>query len=328
MVIRNAGKDQRRRFRLAAQAICLSTPQAAAGNLSFVIPFLHIWRLAIPTYGLMVAVGMVVAYYVLRADITRRKLSVDPSSLAETFIAIPCLAGLVGSKLYSLLETPREFFADPLGQLFSQFGFTWVGGFIAGAAVYIWLARRRRIPLLVMLDVASPAAAIGYAFGRMGCLLSGDGDYGIPTSLPWGMTFPNGLVPTTERVHPTPVYEFIVACLTAWVLWRMGTRSVAHSKLEKRISAANQRTSNSQPPISLLWAGTASTGQIFAAYLVLAGAARFLVEFIRINPRVFLGMTNAQVASIVSMIAGVVLWWHLSATKKSNPDKKPRSKTA
>jgi phosphatidylglycerol:prolipoprotein diacylglycerol transferase len=108
--------------------------------------------------------------------------------------------------------------------------------------------------------------------------MSGDGDYGVPTNLPWGMSFPNGLVPTTERVHPTPIYELLVALLIAAWLWRRGTKS-----------------------------GRLSAGQITGEYLVLSGVARFLVEFIRINPRIYWGMSNAQVASLGSIVAGILL---------------------
>ncbi|MGH9746933.1 MAG: prolipoprotein diacylglyceryl transferase [Candidatus Acidiferrales bacterium] len=255
------------------------------------IPFLHLGWLTIPTYGLSVAFAMLIAFYVLRADLRRRGIEAD----AELFIAIPCIAGMAGAKLYHVLETPADFFAHPWSELFSQFGFAWFGGLLAGFATFAWMARRQRIPLLTMLDAGSPAAALGYGIGRIGCLLSGDGDYGIPTSLPWGMSFPNGLVPTTERVHPTPIYELLAACVIAWMLWRIGARQIA--------VAANQ-TDSASP-----------RGEVFAAYLVLTGIARFLVEFIRINPRSFLSttpfaMTNAQAASLVSVLAGAALWWH------------------
>ena len=130
-----------------------------------------------------------------------------------------------------------------------------------------------------MLDLASPAVSVGYGVGRIGCLVSGDGDYGIPTHLPWGMSFPNGLVPTTQRVHPTPIYELVVALLIAGYLWRRGAKS------------------DSPLPV----------GQITGEYLVLSGVARFLVEFIRINPRILWGMTNAQLASLGSIAFGVGL---------------------
>jgi phosphatidylglycerol---prolipoprotein diacylglyceryl transferase len=254
------------------------------------IPFLHFGWLTIPTYGLMVAIAMVAAFYVLRADLRRRGIAAD----AELFIAVPCIAGMAGAKLYHVLETPADFFAHPWSELFSQFGFAWFGGLLAGFAAFAWMARRHGIPLLTMFDAGSPAAALGYGIGRIGCLLSGDGDYGVPTSLPWGMSFPNGLVPTTERVHPTPIYELIAACAIAWHLWRIGSRQIA--------AAGNQGDS------------AGSRGEVFSAYLVLTGIARFLVEFIRINPRSFLSstpfaMTNAQAASLVSILAGMALWW-------------------
>src|SRR5204863_1929415 len=124
-----------------------------------------------------------------------------------------------GAKLYHVWDTPGD-------ELFSRTGFAWFGGFIAGLGALIVLAWRYRIPMLQFLDACSPAAALGYAIGRIGCLISGDGDYGIPTSLPWGMSFPNGLVPTTQRVHPTPIYEFLVGVIIFWYLWQLGARSL------------------------------------------------------------------------------------------------------
>ena len=190
------------------------------------IPFIHLGPLLVPTFGLMIAAAMVAAYYVLRADMARRGLAARDSTTAELFVVVPALCGIVGAKLYHVLETPRELLADPVGQLFSRYGLAWFGGLIAGFAAFVWLARRFKIPLLEVFDAGSAAAALGYAVGRVGCLLSGDGDYGKPTSLPWGMSFPHGLVPTTERVHPTPIYELIVGCAIAWILWQMGTRQL------------------------------------------------------------------------------------------------------
>ncbi len=272
------------------------------------IPFIHLGPILVPTFGLMIAVAMVAAYYVLRADMARRGLTAKNTtdlpgssaktnggqpggpSLAEMFVAVPALVGIVGAKLYHVLETPRELFADPVGQLFSRYGLAWFGGLLAGFAAFAWLARRHNFPLLEVFDAGSAAAALGYGIGRIGCLLSGDGDYGIPTSLPWGMSFPNGLVPTSDRVHPTPIYELIAACAIAWILWRLGADQLT----------ARRATDSSRP------------GSVFAMYLILTGLARFLVEFIRINPRSFLGMTNAQVASVVSVVAGAALWWRVA----------------
>ncbi len=255
-------------------------------------PFIHIGPLTLGSYGLMVAIGLICGFFILRADFARRGVSAD----AEAIIGITGLAGLAGSRLYHLLESPAEFFADPWPQLFSTMGFAFVGAIIGGFIALVILAKRFRIPMLLMLDVASPAAAMGYGIGRIGCLISGDGDYGMPTKLPWGMAFPNGIVPTTQscvewgaapdcRVHPTPIYEFLVAILIFWILWRIGARAL-------------------KTP--------ASNGIVFAAYLVLTGIARFLVEMIRINPRSFYGLTNAQAASVVSVVAGVALFIYSS----------------
>jgi len=257
------------------------------------IPFLHLGPLTIPTFGLMVALALLVSAYVLQADFDRRRtqLASIPGYRGQRdegflIIGIAGIAGLIGARLYHVLESPDEFFADPWPQLFSRFGFAWFGGFLGGFIALIVLARHFRVPILQFLDIASPAACVGYAIGRIGCLLSGDGDYGMPTALPWGMSFPNGVVPTTERVHPTPLYEFFIWMAIAAFLWHMGTKTLR---------------------------GPKAKGEIFANYLLLTGVARFLIEFIRINPRSFFGLSNAQAASIASILAGAVLLWRLKS---------------
>ena len=248
----------------------------------------------------MVATGLLVAAYVLQADFDRRregflkqgylKESKEPNHHDEGFliIGIAGISGLVGARLYHVLESPRELMADP-SLLISRFGFAWFGGFLGGFIALVFLAKHYQISVLEFMDLCSPAAAVGYAIGRIGCLLSGDGDYGVPTKLPWGMSFPNGVFPTTERVHPTPIYEFLIWMLIAVVLWRMGKKAL----------------------------GGEAPGKVFCAYLILTGVARFLIEFIRINPKSFFGMSNAQAASLVSMLAGIVLAWG----GKSSPQK-------
>jgi phosphatidylglycerol:prolipoprotein diacylglycerol transferase len=279
------------------------------------IPFLHLGPLTIPTFGLMVATGLLVAAYVLQADFDRRRggflkrgylsKSNQPSHHDEGFliIGIAGISGLVGARLYHVLESPRAFFADPWPQLFSRYGFAWFGGFLGGFIALFFLAKHYGIPVLEFMDACSPAAAVGYAIGRIGCLLSGDGDYGVPTKLPWGMSFPNpATVPTTGpwdsashsgvcnrfglpencTVHPTPIYEFLIWILIAVILWRLGKKALDGS----------------------------AAGRVFSAYLILTGLARFLIEFIRINPRSAFGIfSNAQTAGIISVVLGVVLMW-------------------
>ena len=139
-----------------------------------------------------------------------------------------------------------------------------------------------RVGPLRMLDLAAPAAALGYGVGRIGCLLSGDGDYGINTTLPWGVHMAkDALVPPTPPnalVQPTPVYELLFSLVVFWILWKLGEK---------------------HKPI----------GWLTGMYLLLSGIGRFLVEFVRINPRLYFGhtMSNAQVAALGSVVAGIVV---------------------
>ena len=270
------------------------------------IPFLHLGPLSIPTYGLMVATGLLVAAYLLQADINRHRAqfikrgylkSEDKRNYGdEAFLIIGIIgvAGLVGAKLYSVLESPRELIVHP-AVLISRYGFTWSGSVLTTLVAMVFLARHFDIPVLEFMDLCAPPAALGYAIGRIGCLLSGDGDYGVPTTLPWGMSFPNGLEPTTKaclergwpascNVHPTPIYEFLGGVIIAALLWRMATKAMGSG---------------------------GSHGEIISANLIWTGIARFLVEFIRINPRVFYGLTNAQVVSLLSIVAGAILLWRI-----------------
>jgi phosphatidylglycerol:prolipoprotein diacylglycerol transferase len=274
------------------------------------IPFLHLGPLTIPTFGLMVATGLLAAAYILQADFDRRRAQFAKSGYLKgggkprhhdegfLIIGIAGLAGLVGARLYHVLESPRELIADP-SVLISRFGFAWFGGFLGGFLALLFLARHFEIPTLEFMDLCSPAAAVGYAIGRIGCLLSGDGDYGRPTSWPWpwGMAFPHGVVPTTEscvqwgwpsdcRVYPTPIYEFFIWMAIAALLWHMGKKAIG---------------------------GARPKGEIFCGYLILTGVARFLIEFIRINPRSFFGFSNAQTASLVSMVVGAILLWSIKS---------------
>src|SRR6185437_12987329 len=240
--------------------------------------------------------AFIAAYFALAAEIKRRKLPIDPYNV----VAYVAIAGILGAKLWHIVDTPSDRLSwDMLHSaeaLFGWFrgGFAWFGGFVAGIATLLLLARKYKINLLTMLDVASPAAAIGYAVGRIGCLTSGDGDYGMPTHLPWGMAFPNGTDPTTGvngiclrsgwpencAVHPTPIYEFIIMMLVFWYIWRRGKRALQH-------------------PLA--------PGVIVGEFLILSGLSRFFVEFLRINPRIIFGMSNAQFTALLSVVAGAAI---------------------
>ena len=137
------------------------------------------------------------------------------------------------------------------------------------------MARRYRLPLGQFAGTAAAPLALAYGIGRVGCFLAGDGTYGKPSDLPWAMAFPNGTMPTTVPVHPTALYEAVVAFALAGVLWG----------LRKRLA-----------PVA-----------IFGLYAVISGLARFLVEEIRINPDILLGTTQPQVWSLMLVVIGVGL---------------------
>jgi phosphatidylglycerol:prolipoprotein diacylglycerol transferase len=242
---------------------------------------LHLFGHAIPvggdigTFGIMLWLAAVLGAWVLHRNFRRWHIDAD----AIGIVMISTVAGIAGAKLWHVIETPHLLFQDPLGMLFDRAGFAWFGGLVAGILALLWQGRSAGLGRMRMLDLAAPAAAVGYGVGRIGCLTSGDGDYGIPTHLPWGVSFPPpALVPTPPgvRVHPTPVYELLAALAIAYYLWRRGS-------VERPL------------------------GQITGEYLMLSGVARFLVEFIRINPKIFLGMSNAQLASLGSVFAGAAL---------------------
>jgi len=252
------------------------------------IPYLHLGPLQIPTFGLMVALALITSAYILQADFDRRGMAED----AFTMITVAGLMGILGAKLYHLLDSeglfdPQyrdTFFTHLWSVFFTRYGFAWFGGFLGGFGAMLFMGWRDKLPTWTFLDACSPAACFGYAIGRIGCLLSGDGDYGKPTTLPWGMSFPNGVVPTTERVHPAPLYEFLIWSVIGLLLWQLGAKAMK---------------------------GKAPSGRLFCYYLILTGIARFLVEIIRINPPWILGLSNAQVASVFSIIVGLVLFFAL-----------------
>ncbi len=234
-------------------------------------PEIHLGPVTLQTFGIMFALGFIGAGLLVAR---RLKELGKPPDWAYELIFAALIGGIVGSRLDFILENWDEVSDDVLGNLFSGSGLVWYGGAIGGAiAVVLWAAWRKMLNL-TLLDICAPGLAIGYAIGRIGCQLSGDGDYGIPWDGPWAMAYPEGTVATDVPVHPTPIYETLAMGLVTYVLWRLRTRF--------------------QP------------GLLFALYLVLAGAERFLVEFIRRNDDVALGLTQAQLLSVAMMVAGAV----------------------
>jgi len=236
-----------------------------------------------------------------------KKKTQNAFDLANAVTLLALTFGVVGSKILYVLEHSSEFLLRPFDTAFSPGGLTFYGGFLLATGAIYLTARRAQIPFLAVADAASPGLIIGYGIARVGCHLAGDGDYGFPTTLPWGTDYsrgtfppseafkpfpeitskyPNGIVPDTTLCHPTPIYELLICALIFWLLWRVRTKLTPHGKL-------------------------------FALYLTLAGLERFTIEFIRINPRLLFGLSEAQLIAAGLIAVGVSAWFSLSQTPKS-----------
>jgi phosphatidylglycerol---prolipoprotein diacylglyceryl transferase len=242
---------------------------------------LRVGPLTIYSYGLMMAVAFLTAGYLTGKELSRKGLD---GEIASTMVLWAAVGGLVGARLLAIIDDWHGFVSDPLHSIFSGSGFVWYGGLIGGFIAVTWTIRRHGLPWLVAVDCIAPGLVLAHAIGRIGCQLAGDGDWGHETSLPWGMAYPNAIVgwpyPPGVRVHPAPLYELIAYTLIFVGLWSIRKRK--------------------HPD-----------GTIFWLYLVLAPTARFLIEFVRVNPRVFLGLTESQFISIALVLIGC--WKLLSA---------------
>ena len=241
-------------------------------------PELDLGPVTLQTFGICFAL----AFLASGALVARRLKELGkPPDWAYEIIFSAMVGGLVGSRIDYLIQNYDDVRGDLLGSLFSGSGLVWFGGVVGGAVGVVLWARWRGFLEKRMLDTVAPGLALGYALGRVGCQLSGDGDYGKPTDLPWGMAYPEGTVSTTEEVHPTPVFETVAMGLVALVLWNLRDRF--------------------------------RPGVLFALYLVLAGIERLLIELIRRNDAVLLGLTFAQLISLAMIAGGAALLMRLRA---------------
>jgi phosphatidylglycerol:prolipoprotein diacylglycerol transferase len=239
-------------------------------------PEVLVFGISIKTFGVTFALG----FLACGAVIARRLREIDkPVDWAYEIVFAALIGGLVGARGYFVIQNYGEVKHDLLGHIFSGSGLVWYGGAIGGAIAVIAWMRWRDAFNWVMFDMCVTVLALGYGIGRIGCQVSGDGDYGIRSKLPWAMGYPHGTVPTPRgvAVQPTPIYETLSMCLLAYVLWQLRDR--------------------------------VRPGVICGLYLVFSGLERLLVEFVRRNKEVFAGLTGPQLESVVLMAIGVVLLW-------------------
>ncbi|MDP6835694.1 MAG: prolipoprotein diacylglyceryl transferase [Candidatus Marinimicrobia bacterium] len=248
-------------------------------------PFLfEIGPLKIPSYGFMLATAFLIDYYLLHKDLKRRGRNPE---LAGDLVFWAAIGGIVGSKIYYMIENHRAFAYDPLGMIFSGSGLVFLGGLAGGMLAVTLLLRKKNLPWLEFADIVAPLLILGYAVGRIGCFMVGD-DYGVASSLPWAMTFPKGSPPTTIPVHPTQLYETLAGLGIFALLWNLRTK-------------------------------IQTVGILFSIYLILAGTERFLIEFIRTTNKYLFGLSGAQLISIILFLTGSYFIFRFSSKHDQEP---------
>ncbi len=240
----------------------------------------HIGSFPIHSYSVCLLIGFLVAYGLIRAEFRERGIASD---FALTEITLGLSGALAGSRVFHALEhwnSPARWS-----------GLTWYGGLIVAAALILLAAKLRRIPLRTLMDASAPAIALGYGIGRLGCLLAGDACYGAPCHhlpSPFCMSFPHGQVPTLIPVYNTPLLEFVGAVLLFAYL--------------RRIRRSARR-------------GLTAPGALFGQFLLFHGVLRFTVEWIRINPPLAWGLSQAQWLSLALMVLGGLLAFRIEVAK-------------
>ena len=267
--------------------------------------------LPIATFGLMVAAAMIAGAMCLQAELcrlhaenklpnARRKIvgkdgsvtfiEVAPHEVVANLTLAVMFAGIIGARVFHIFEHLDTFVLAPWAMIFSRSGLSVFGGLIFGTIAGIIFIRRWNLPARHMLDAVAPSMMLGYAIGRIGCQISGDGDWGTtanmalkPDWLPtwfWAQTYENniyGEVIAAPGVYPTPIYETVMAFACFGVLWAVRRH-----------------------PFKAGW--------LFSLYLMLAGAERFVIEQIRVNP-VFqvagIDATQAEIIAVLMILAGL-----------------------
>lgn len=235
---------------------------------------LEIGPIKLYSFGLMCALALLLGSRILTLEMARRGMG---ASAASNYAIAALVGGFAGAKLNFLVLHPDVFQEGILKSIFSGAGLVWYGGFAGGVLACFLLSRKYHHPFGDLSDAFALPLVTAYTLGRFGCFFSGDGDYGPPSDLPWAMAFPKGIVPTDVPVHPTPIYEILMMSVVFAILWKL----------------RNER-----------WA----RWRRFGLYLILAGLERFIAEIWRTNPPVALGLSQAQIVSVLLFSVGMSLF--------------------
>jgi phosphatidylglycerol---prolipoprotein diacylglyceryl transferase len=263
-------------------------------------PYLfHSDHFALPTYGVMAAIGLVLGLFVC---VHYARMDGINEEKAWNLGVITILCGVLGAKVLMVINE-WDFYSRNLGQIFSlnmlQAGGVWYGGFLGGVLAGIWYVRRNRLPIMRTWDAFTPGISIGHALGRLGCFAAGC-CYGKPTDVPWGVVFTSpdahklSQTPIGVRMHPTQIYEFLAESAIFLILVLMIRAHRKHARKGEGTALAS------------------FAGKITGTYAFLYGIARFMLEFLRDDVgrgSVFGGaLSGTQLVSIGLVILGGTLW--------------------
>ena len=266
------------------------------------------FHLVIYSFGFILVLAFYSCYFFLNYDLKR--LGYD-EKLASDIVFWAAVGGIFGAKLYYLIENFDRVITDPKGMIFSGSGLVFLGGLLGGLIAVTILLKKQNLSWLLFADLVAPVLILGSCIGRIGCFLVGD-DYGLPSKLPWAVSFIDGLPPTTTQsfqyyypwidlsgfepglitVHPTQIYEVIITFILFVFLW----------KKRKNIE---------------------TTGNLFFIYLILYGIERFMIEFLRTNPKyLFSFFSGAQIICIIMIMIGVYFYLNPVQNSASNKNSK------
>jgi phosphatidylglycerol---prolipoprotein diacylglyceryl transferase len=255
----------------------------------------HIGRFFLPTYGLLVSLGVLLGMWISVRNSERQ--GINPENAWNLGIMV-VLCGIIGAKVLYIIVDWNTYMAHP-SEIFSlgtlQAGGVFSGGLIGALGAAAWYIHKHKMPALATCDAFAPGLAIGHAIGRVGCFAAGC-CWGKPTSAIWGVTFTNPVAnqlvgtPLNQALEPTQLFESAIELANFFILaWMLKRKKF--------------------------------DGQVFGAYLILYGVARYFLEFLRDDPgrgSVFGGfMTGTQLISICLVIGGGVMWWLRSGERKT-----------
>jgi phosphatidylglycerol:prolipoprotein diacylglycerol transferase len=290
------------------------------------LPFeiLGISEITVYSFGFMLAVAILTAAWLTARELDRmyrtgrigsvrvpvedekqrkrgKTREASPSVLIGTLAIIAAVGGIVGSKIFHILENLDQFVLDPMGMIFSTGGLTFYGGLIVAGASIAWYIRKKGLPVGAFADAVAPGLMIGYGIGRIGCHLAGDGDWGIaaniaakPDWIPmwlWAESYPNAIIGAPPQpVYPTSIYEFLMAAALFGILW--GLRKHPYMN-----------------------------GWLFGLYLIFNGVERYLIEQIRVNnvlDFIFFQATQAEVIAVLTVLTGIAILAYTSRHRRED----------